>query len=102
MDTIITLTPDTIIHLAELIGAAGVIVTLIISVVKWFARQARQDDDIHSIRDEQQEIKAEQGIISYALLACLDGLKQLGANGNVTDAYNKLEKYLNKKAHDLE
>ncbi len=98
----ITITPASVIHIAEFIGAAGVIVTMAVAVIKWFARQAKQDDDIRGIREEQQEIKAEQGIMSYALLACLDGLKQLGANGNVTAAHAKLEKYLNKKAHDIE
>lgn len=96
------LTPDTIIRAAELIGAAGVIVTMIITIVKWFARQAKQDEDISGIRQEQREFKDEQCVISYALLACLDGLKQLGANGNVTEAHNKLEKHLNKRAHDIE
>ena len=96
------LTGETVIKLAEIIGAAGVIAAMVTAVVKWFARQARQDEDIRSIREEQKEIKSEQCVSSYALLACLDGLKQLGANGNVTDAHNKLEKHLNKRAHDLE
>ena len=39
-------------------------------------------------------------MICYGLLATLDGLKQLGANGNVTDAHEKLEKHLNQTAHD--
>ena len=32
--------------------------------------------------------------IFTALLACLDGLHQLGANGNVTTALASLEKYI--------
>ena len=95
------LTGETVIHFAELIGAVGVIAAVITAAVRWFTRQARQDDDIKSIMAEQQEIKDEQCVISFAMLACLDGLKQLGANGNVTEAHNKLEKHLNKKAHDV-
>ena len=89
------ITAETIIRWAEVVGAAGAIAAVIAAVVRWFVRQARQDEDI-------RDIKAEQCLTSYALLACLDGLKQLGANGNVTDAHNKLEKHLNKRAHDLE
>ena len=89
-----TITLDTIIKTGAVIAALGTIGTVAIAVIRWFARQKKQDEDIRDIKDEQC-------IMSYALLACLDGLKQLGANGNVTDAHNKLEKHLNKKAHDV-
>ena len=39
-------------------------------------------------------------MITYALSACLDGLHQLGANSSVTDAKDKLDKYINQQAHD--
>ena len=96
-----TITLDTIIKIGAVIAALGTICTVAIAVIRWFARQEKQDEDITGIRDEQREMKEEQCVMSYALLACLDGLKQLGANGNVTDAHNKLEKHLNKKAHDV-
>ncbi len=89
-----TITLDTIIKTGAVVAALGTIGTVAIAVIRWFARQKKQDEDIRDIKDEQC-------IMSYALLACLDGLKQLGANGNVTDAHNKLEKHLNKKAHDV-
>ena len=38
-------------------------------------------------------------VISYAMLASLDGLMQLHCNGNVTKAHGRLEKHLNKQAH---
>ena len=44
--------------------------------------------------------RQEQTMICYGVLACLKGLKEQGCNGPVTDALNKLEKYLNEKAHD--
>ena len=40
------------------------------------------------------------GTLGALLLATLDGLKQLGANGNVSDAYQRLEKHLNQSAHE--
>lgn len=49
-----------------------------------------------------QEIKSEQCLMMYALLGALDGLKQLGCNGNVTEARDQLDKHLNKQAHGVE
>ena len=54
----------------------------------------------YATKDDKGNPKTENGVICYGLLACLDGLKQLGANGNVTDAYNKLEKHINNQAHE--
>ena len=63
-------------------------------------RTFKKIDETNSNREEIERIKTEQQVICYGLLACLDGLKQLGANGNVTDAYNRLEKHINKQAHE--
>lgn len=62
---------------------------------RWMERQKVQDIEI-------QNIKKEQCIICFALLATLDGLKQLGANGGVTEAHQKLGKHLNQSAHNWE
>ena len=84
---------NTITVTASVITALVVIFSAIFAVYKWYLKQEKQDKDINSI-------KKENGVICYGLLACLDGLKQLGANGNVTDAYNKLEKHINNQAHE--
>lgn len=86
---------DELLKLVALLGALVTVGTMLYKVVQWLERQKRQDKEI-------EEIKAEQCIICYGLLATLDGLRQLGANGNVTKAHEKLEKHLNKSAHDLE
>ena len=49
-------------------------------------------EDMHGINDEQT-------LLTYGVLACLKGLKEQGCNGPVSEAINKIEKYLNKKAH---
>lgn len=46
-----------------------------------------------------QEIRAEQEMITYCMRAVLDGLHQLNCNGPVTEASEKLDKYLNAQAH---
>lgn len=84
---------NTITVTASVVTALVVIFSAIFAVYKWYLKQEKQDKDINSI-------KKENGVICYGLLACLDGLKQLGANGNVTDAYNKLEKHINNQAHE--
>jgi len=71
---------------------------------KWLDQQNQQDNaikDLGAKHDKDiKEIKEEQRILCYANLATLDGLKQLGANGNVSDAHTMLEKHLNKSAHE--
>ena len=49
-------------------------------------------EDMHGINEEQT-------LLTYGVLACLKGLKEQGCNGPVSEAINKIEKYLNKKAH---
>ncbi len=86
---------NTIVTAASLITAITIILSAIFAVYRWYLKQNKQDEDIKKVRDEQC-------VICYCLLACLDGLKQLGANGNVTDAYNKMEKHINQQAHQWE
>ena len=82
-----------ILQISAVCGVLGSMGVLVRKIVQWLERQKRQDIEI-------QNIQREQCVMCYALLATLDGLKQVGANGNVTDAYNKLEKHINKQAHD--
>lgn len=46
-----------------------------------------------------QEIRAEQEMITVCMRAVLDGLHQLNCNGKVTEASDRLDEYLNSKAH---
>lgn len=95
---------DTIIKFAALLGALASIWALLSKVIKWIDQQKKQDEAIKTLRDDHRKdieaIQKEQCVICYCLLATLDGLKQLGANGNVTEAYQKLEKHLNNSAHE--
>ena len=63
-------------------------------------RTFKKIDETNNNRDEIEKIKAEQNVICFGLFACLDGLRQLGANGNVTKAYNALEKHITEQAHE--
>lgn len=95
---------DTIIKTASVLGALGAIFAIVIAVIKWFQKQEKQSVDIEDLRKKESEdiqsLKEEQCLMSFAMFACLDGLKQLNCNGKVTEAHEKLEKHLNQKAHD--
>lgn len=95
---------DTIIKAAALLGALAALWAAVYAVIKWFQKQDKQSEDIEELREKQksdiQDLNDELCMLSYAMLACLDGLKQMHCNGSVTEAHNKLEKHLNQKAHD--
>lgn len=108
-------TVDVIIKTAALVGAVGGIWAAVYAVIKWFQKQEKQSTDIAELRKqherdyeamqkkESDDLKAlndELCVLSYAMLAALDGLKQQGCNGEVTKAHDRLEKHLNQKAHD--
>lgn len=89
----VTLTVETIIKAASLLTALGVIGGVALWCFKFINRQQKQDKEIAAIRHEQT-------LICYGILACLKGLKEQGCNGPVTEALDKLEKHLNKAAHE--
>lgn len=106
---------DIVIKIAGLMTAIGGIFGAIYAVFKWFHKQEQQTTDIAALREQHerdmeathkkesedmQEVKDELCVLSYAMLASLDGLKQLNCNGEVTKAHDKLEKHLNQKAHN--
>ena len=84
---------DTIIKAAALLTALVTLAGAGVAVVRWFDRQKQQDTEI-------AELKEEQCLLTYGVLACLKGLQEKGCNGPVTEAIGRLEKHINKKAHD--
>ena len=86
-----------------MIAAVGGIIALIFKFVRWVDRQKEQDAELRALKATHEadikNLQEELTVVCYALLACLDGLKQLGANGNVSHAHAVLDKHLNQKAH---
>ena len=91
----ITLTWQAVITAAAILGALVAIITYLKKLFGWFARQDMQDKEIKEIREEQT-------LLTYGILACLRGLKEQGCNGPVTEAIAKIEKHINQKAHGQE
>lgn len=82
--------------------------------MRWFDQQEKQTTDIAALKakheadmkalkqaltEDMRGINEEQTLLTYGVLACLKGLKEQGCNGPVSEAINKIEKFLNKKAH---
>lgn len=88
----ITITPATIITAGAVIAALIVFGKYFTAMHNWYLKQEAQDKAIKTVQKEQT-------LIVYALSACLDGLRQLGANSSVTTAKDKLDKYINQQAH---
>lgn len=108
------------INAQTLITAGGVLTALAAFVAlgwklfKWIDHQKEQDkeigriekkfdDAIQAIHEEYDRsnanIQEEQTLMVYGLLACLKGLAEQGCNGPVSEAIEKIEKHINKKAH---
>lgn len=86
---------DTIIATASLLTALGVLAGFIFAIYRWYLKQGKQDKDIAGLKEELT-------LLCYCMSAVLDGLIQGGANHTVPAAKEKLDKYINKKAHEQE
>lgn len=84
---------NSIIMAASVVSALAVIFSAVFAVYRWYLRQNQQDKEI-------ENMKAEQCLLTYGILACLKGLQEQGCNGPVTEAIGKIEKHINKQAHD--
>lgn len=82
-----------ILETAGVITALSIIGGVVFGLLKFYLDAKQQ-------KEEVKQIKKEQTVICYALTACLNGLHQLGANGEVTDALKMMNKHINKAAHD--
>lgn len=86
---------NTIISVVALLTALFTLFKYYNKVYAWVRKQDMQDKDI-------KNVKSEMTLICFCMSASLDGLMQLGANNSVPVAKDKLDKYLNQKAHDQE
>ena len=111
----IEITPQTVVTAASVTTAAILLIQRFAKGVRWFDRQEKQTVDLNGLREKHDAdvkqlrselaadmagINEEQQMLTYGVLACLKGLQEKGCNGPVTDAINKIEKYLNAKAHE--
>lgn len=75
-------------------------IALIVLFYGYFSKVIHFTDKQKELEKEVKDIKDEQSILTYGVLACLKGLKEQGCNGPVSEAISKIEKHLNVKAHE--
>ena len=85
---------STIVTAASVLAAMIAIFSVVFAVYRWYLRQQQQDLEIKAVKEEQC-------LLTYGILACLDGLEQLGCNHTVPETRSKIEKHINKRAHDV-
>lgn len=81
-----------IITAAAFVGAISTLLGALFAAYRWYQRQNEQDGDIKAMKEEMC-------LLTYGVLACLQGLKEQGCNGSVTAAIDKIEKHINQEAH---
>lgn len=95
---------DTIIHVAAVLGAVLTIGGFVWGIVRWLLKQNHLKTELADLRklheDDTNATRDELCILTYAVSAVLDGLKQLNCNGEVSKAHEALIKHLNKQAHE--
>jgi len=100
----IEITAGGIITAASVLAAIIALAGYLFKAHDWVQMQDGRENEIAELRKQHNAdistVQEEQTLIVYGLLACLDGLEQLGCNHEVTNAKEKLNKHLNKKAHD--
>ncbi len=108
---------QTIITAGAVLTALVAFTTLAWKLFKWIEHQKEQDQELKRIEqkfDKQiaevkemhhkdtEGIQEEQTLVVYGLLACLKGLAEQGCDGPVSEAIDRIEKHINKKAHGQE
>lgn len=106
---------QTIILAGSVLAAIVAFITLAWKLFKWIDHQKEQDQEIKRLEakfdreveelrkkheKDQSGIQEEQTLVVYGLLACLKGLAEQGCDGPVSEAIDKIEKHINKKAHE--
>lgn len=106
---------QTIILAGSVLAAIVAFITLAWKLFKWIDHQKEQDQEIKRLEakfdkeievlrkkheTDQSGIQEEQTLVVYGLLACLKGLAEQGCDGPVSEAIDKIEKHINKKAHN--
>lgn len=89
MSTLVSL----VLTIAAILGAITTVFGLLFAAYRWYLK-------IGEMGVEIRDMKKENTMLCYTMSACLDGLIQLGANHDVPKAKDKLDKYLNMKAHE--
>lgn len=92
--------------IAAIIGGGGLVGLLMIKPRREIEKHYDQLDKDHEqitkiepIEQAMNDLREENRILCYCVLACLKGLAEQGCNGAVHEGISKMETFLNEKAH---
>lgn len=99
MDTAITINSILIVLgcIAAIVAGIGAIISVIRGLNNGHDKVQKWDE----YEKDLKAVKEEQCMLTYCMMATLDGLHQLGCNGKVTEARESLDKFMNKQAHGV-
>jgi flagellar basal body-associated protein FliL len=82
----------------DVILAIAGVVSMLAGMVTFFYKMLSRFDRIEQTSAKQQheleQRRTDNSIMLRSISACLDGLKQIGANGNVTSVKKELDEYI--------
>lgn len=81
---------QTVITFATVLGAVAAVMKYYNKAYDIVRHQNEQDSEINGIKESQR-------VLTRGMLACLQGLKEQGCDGPVTDAIAELQDYLSNK-----
>lgn len=93
--------------ISHIILGTGAVITALVGLIKgvnafidYISEKKKLFADIKELFNDMTNIKLEQKMCYKGLMACLDGLEQLGCNHTVTATKKELEEWLNTQAHN--
>lgn len=98
---------DISITIGELLKVAGIIVALwgaykvIMEAIERIGNKHDREQKWDDYDKQIKTIKDEQCLMTYCMLAMLDGMEQLGAKESVAEAKEKLSRHINQTAHKV-
>lgn len=94
-----TITVAQLLEIIAIISAVWGFYKIAIEIIKAITEKHDREQKWDEYDSQIKVIRKEQCLITYCMMATLDGLTQLGANGEVTVARDKLHKHVNEQAH---
>lgn len=100
MDSAITM--EMIMDFAKFVVAIAGFITAALVLLRTVTDRHDREQKWDQCEKDIKQVKEEQCMLTYCMMATLDGLHQLGCNGKVTEARSQLDKFMNKQAHGVE
>ncbi len=97
---------EVIITAGKVVSAILLLGGAILGIYRWYLKREETATKLSQLEkrhvDDIKKIEEEACLHTYGILACLKGLQEQGCNGPVTEAIDKFETFINKRAHDQE